>query len=634
MHRLFRPFAAIFTTFIFFGCHHESPTLPPHPTALTTAPTTQHPTTALSTYREADEIKTTLTYIASDDLEGRGLLTAGVQKAADYIAQHFQTAGLQPLPNLSGYFQPFPITLDRKLADTTTLSLGDKPLNPGTDFSPVTNSSESTFTGEPVFVGYSITDPDSHYDDFAGIDVKGKVAIAFRYEPPAAGSTTAPTGPPQFSEHATFQSKADTAAARGAVALLIVNRFQDPDTFTSLRDHGQTESTKIPVIQVSRAAIAKLLESAENGDLPKLQKDIDSTHTPKSFAILGSTISGNVAFKTDRRTYRNVVGYLPGHGPHKDEFIVIGAHYDHLGRGEIGSLAVNSHQIHNGADDNGSGTCAVMEIAKTIHQLGPGKFPLDRSLIFICFCGEERGLLGSQYFVEHPPVPLEKIAAMLNLDMVGRVRNDVIYDGGTGTAKDFDSFVEHADADSPLIVKTAGADVGGRGGFGPSDHMNFAEKQIPVLFFWSGMEPDYHRPTDKVDKINFVGIAEVVDFSRSIIAELSTMPREQYISASDHWHMGGVGSMRVRLGIMPDYNTNSSAPGVRIAAVMPDSAAAQAGLKEGDVIVGFDKDKVDSLGDYMTILAKHKPGDVVDVVLQRTGQRMTLKATLLAPQSD
>jgi S1-C subfamily serine protease len=164
--------------------------------------------------------------------------------------------------------------------------------------------------------------------------------------------------------------------------------------------------------------------------------------------------------------------------------------------------------------------------------------------------------------------------------------------------------------------------------------MNFAQKQIPVLFFWSGMEPDYHRPTDKVDKINFIGIGEVVDLSRSVIAELSAMPREQYVSSFDHWHMGGMGGMHVRLGIMPDYNTDSSAPGVRVAAVMPDSAASNAGMKEGDVIVGFDKEKVDSLGDYMTILSKHKPGDAVDVMILRGGQHETLHAKLSASQSD
>ena len=287
-------------------------------------------------------------------------------------------------------------------------------------------------------------------------------------------------------------------------------------------------------------------------------------------------------------------------------------HYDHLGRGEPGSLAHNSHQIHNGADDNGSGTTAVLELAEELSRHGP----LDRSVLFITFVGEERGLLGSMYLVAHPPVPLDKIVAMVNLDMVGRVRDNVVFVGGNGTAEDFDDVVAAADKDSQLVLKNAGADVGGRGGIGPSDHMAFAMKHIPVLFFWSGMHADYHRPSDKVDKINFLGIAQVVDFTQEIIEKLAAMPREEYIDKYDHNMMGGVAGMKVRLGIMPDYNTDENVTGVRIAGTIPDAPAAKAGLLEGDLIVQIDAEKIDSLGDYMTVLSRHKPGDVVKITIE------------------
>ncbi|HEX3358459.1 MAG TPA: M20/M25/M40 family metallo-hydrolase [Tepidisphaeraceae bacterium] len=418
-----------------------------------------HPTTAPVTYREADEVKASLTYLASDQLEGRGLETQGIYKAADFIATQFRADGLTTLPGLNGYFQTFPIKLEKR--------------------------------------------------------------------------STAATAP-----------------------------------------------------------------------------------------------STNEAVASEEKSFSNIVACLPGAGKHRDEFVVVGAHYDHLGRGEYGTLAHHSRQIHNGADDNGSGTAAILELAEELSRQGD----LDRSVVFVAFVGEERGLLGSAYFVSHPPVPLDKIVAMVNLDMVGRVRDNVLYVGGNGTAKDFDRVVIDADRASPLIVRNAGVEVGGRGGIGPSDHMSFALKHIPVIFFWSGMHADYHRPTDKADKINFVGIAEVVDFTQSVIEQLASMPREQYVDSYDH-SMGAANSLKVRLGILPDYNSDPTIAGVRVAGTLADSPAAKAGVLDNDLIVGIDSDKVASLGDYMTVLAKHKPGDVVKIVVQRDKQNVELPATLGGPKS-
>jgi hypothetical protein len=212
------------------------------------------------------------------------------------------------------------------------------------------------------------------------------------------------------------------------------------------------------------------------------------------------------------------------------------------------------------------------------------------------------------------------------------VSDNVVFVGGNGTAKDFDKLIAEADERSPLTLKNAGTDVGGRGGIGPSDHMSFAMKKIPVIFLWSGMHRDYHRPTDTVDKINFIGIAEVVDLCADLVGELCDMPREQYVNKYDHSGMSGLGGVKVRLGIMPDYNVDSKIVGVRIAGTSPDAPAEKAGLKEGDIIKGIDADKIESLGDYMTVLSKHKPGDVIKIHVERDKQPLELSATLADPK--
>jgi hypothetical protein len=585
------------------------------------------PTTAPSAYREAEEIKTALTYIASDQLEGRGLETQGVQKAADYIATQFRKDGLQTFPSLNGYFQEFPITLATTVGEKTWMSVNDTPLKVKTDFTPIGMSVERSFSGPLAFVGYAISDPDKKYDDFAGIDLKGKVALALRFEPTDEKAQSKLTGA-GYSEHAAFAAKAKAAADHGAVALLVVNPPAGPDQLMFVHAGTDNDKTAIPVIHISRPAAASLLHQAGLNDEKSLKDQIDKDFKPHSVDIPSVWISGNIQIARERKNFRNVAAYLPGAGEHKDEFIVVGAHYDHLGYGEIGSLAPNSHKIHNGADDNGSGTVAVLELAQEMARRGA----LHRSVLFVCFVGEERGLLGSMYFTSHPPVPLDQIVAMVNMDMVGRVQNNTLFVGGNGTAKDFDNILAKADVGSPLMVKNAGTDVGGRGGIGPSDHMSFAMKKIPVIFLWSGMHRDYHRPTDKVDKINFMGIAEVVDLCANIVRELSDMPREQYVDTFDHSGMSGMGGFKVRLGIMPDYNQEPSIVGVRVAGVSPDAPAAKAGLREGDVITTIDSEPIKSLGDYMTLLGRHKPGDVIKIVIERDKQRVELTATLADPK--
>jgi hypothetical protein len=583
------------------------------------------PTTSPATIAEAGQLEEMLTYIASDELEGRGLMTVGINRAADYIADHFKSAGLEPLPALDGYFQPFTVNVGTTLGTENTLELAGETLSLREDYMPLGLSGSREFSGPVAFVGYSISSAKYNYDDYAGIDVKGKVALAVRYEPEDDKGKSFWT-PGSVSPEASFASKAKAAEEHGAVALLICNSEGPMDRVPTILRSAGTSDVSIPVIQITRAAAEQLLRQAGAKSLDTLQKQIDQGPKPHSFVLGdGVTASGRVDIHRELRAVKNVVAYLPGKGAHRNEFIVVGAHYDHVGRGEQGAIG-RSRDVYNGADDNGSGTVAVMQLARKIAAGGAR----DRSIIFITFSGEERGLLGSQFFVSHPPVPISMIVAMLNLDMVGRMKNNVLLLAGAGTAAQFDSIVEKADAKLPLVLKTADGTLGARGGMGPSDHESFALKKIPVLFLTSGMHADYHRPSDDVQKINFVGLAQTVDLSVNLINRLVKMPRARYVDKYDHsFGIGNVGiTSNVQLGIMPDYAGDQSQPGVRVAGTMPDTAAAAAGIKEGDVIVGLAGDVIKSLGDYMTTLSKHKAGDKIKVDIIRDKQKIQLEATL------
>jgi len=569
----------------------------------------------------AAEMKPWLYYLASDELEGRGLRTNGINKAADFIAHHFKRMTLQKAPSLDDYFQEFQLTVDTRTSAATNLRFDGRSYKLDEDFVPLAFSDEAKFDGPVAFVGYSIANPEAKYDDFAGVDLNAKVALALRYEPHDE------KGQSRFSSHgsspfAALTEKTNAAADHGARALLIVNppNFHD-ERLTSMTRRGG-EKCPIPVLMISRNVANELLAKSAAGDLKSLQEKIDASGVPASQDLGGVTISGNVQIERTRKEVKNVVAMLPGNGPHKDEYIVVGAHYDHLGKGEPGSLAPNRKEIHNGADDNASGTVAMLEAASRLVQ----EKHRDRSILFVAFTGEEQGLLGSDQFVKNPPVPIEKIVFMINLDMVGRVQKDTLLVGGSGTAEGFEKIVQKADARSPLKLKTAGGDVGAKGGIGPSDHASFAKMKIPVIFFFSGTHKDYHRPTDDADKINYEGMAESVDVTIDVIRQLDKLPRQPYVDKFDR-SMSGGGRSRVQLGVMPSYAETETA-GVTIDGTMPDTPAAKAGLQQGDLLVQLGQDKLASVSDLSDVLAKHKPGDTVKVIFVRNGETKEADVTL------
>jgi hypothetical protein len=598
-----------------------------------TAVPTAAPTSAPAT-PAAEAMKESLEYLASDTLEGRGIGTKGIDLAAAYIAGDFHGAGLRPLPGLKDYFQRFEATTADGIAPETSLAVGGKTLKLNDDYAPLSFSAEKSFEdARLVFVGYGITSAEHKYDDYADVDVHGKVAIAWRFEP-VDKEGKSKFVKDDWSDLAHLDAKAKNAAEHGAIGLILVNPplFKGPDGLLPFARQYQGSSAAIAVLHVTRTVGNELIKKETGQDPAALEAAINETPSPRSQELKGVTASGKVAVKRTIRYLQNVVGYLPGGGIHSDEYVVVGAHYDHLGYGGFGSLAPKSHEIHNGADDNGSGTAAIIELARELGEASQqGKSP-SRSIVFVAFSGEEEGLWGSAHFVNHPPVPLRQIVGMLNLDMVGRIRDNTLYVGGAGTAASFDAILKKADEDSPLILK----DIG-KGGFGPSDHMSFAMKKIPVLFFFSGLHADYHRPTDKIGKINFNGMADAVELSRRVIVAMADMPRQQYVNAADSHSMmgmgsasgGGSGGSRASLGVVPDYTTEQSTiKGVKISGTVPGSPAEKAGLVDGDVLLGFNDKNLDNLMDLSVALGASKPGDKVKLRVKRGAREITTEATL------
>jgi hypothetical protein len=590
-----------------------------------TRPTTMPNSPAMTQMRES------LVFLTSDELEGRGPGTAGIDLAASFIAGSFHGSGLSPLPGMADYFQRFDLSTTDGIAPETTFSIGDRALKLKDEYNPVSLSAEGSFEGQGVFVGYGITSKEKNYDDYAGAEVKGKVAVAWRFEPADKDGKSRFTGK-DWSDLAHLDAKAKNAAEHGAIALVLMNPplYKGGDEVMPFAREYMGQTVAIPFVHIKRSVGSEILQRGLGVDAATLQEQIDSQLKPQPQPLKNIHLSGKIAVKRSIRHLKNVLAIVPGAGPHADEYVVVGAHYDHLGHGGFGSLSPKSKEIHHGADDNASGTAALMELAREFATASRSGHPPERSILFITFSAEEEGLIGSAYFVNHPSVPLDRIVAMLNLDMVGRLRDESLFVGGAGTAASLENIIETADKGFPLKLKDMG-----KGGRGPSDHMSFAMKKIPVLFFFTGLHADYHRPTDTLDKINLNGMAEIVEFSSRVIHQMATMPRESYITAADAHSMSvGMdsgqtsGTRRATLGVVPSYGDEAGIKGVRITGTSPGSPAEAAGLKDGDIIVGYNGKPLDSLMELSNLLAAGKPGDKIKLVVLRDKKEMPFEATL------
>lgn len=582
-----------------------------------------------------ERLRKDLTYLTSDECEGRGAQTQGLQKAAEYIAGEFKKAGLKPAGAGGSYFQPYRMQAGKAkhIASTVRLHgpLGQQiELKPGDHFQTVGLAASGEVSAPVVFVGYGLTDGELKYDDYKGIDVAGKVVVIMR-KTPYPGSTHAAFGGNRSNQLGALNSKVVTADLAKAAAILFVNdrdTARDEDKLMPFDYTAEADvPAKIPSVHIRRTVLDAMLQASLATNLATVEREIDRTGKPMSVPLTGWTASVDVSVDRPTVDVRNVVAVVPGRGLLAKEYVIVGAHYDHLGRGERGSLerdAKKKTDIHHGADDNGSGTVSILELAR---RFAEKKDYEGRTLVFMTFSGEEQGLLGSRHFCNNPTIALDQAAAMVNLDMVGRVRpdkdskKDKIEVGGLGSAKIFGPLVEELNKKFDFkISKTDSA-------FGPSDHTSFAEKKVPVFFFFTGLHEQYHKPSDTVDTINFSGMRKVVDMCEDLIAKLATLPeRPQYVQTARQ-SMGGARGNIPRIGIMPGNYNEGEDKGVLVGGVSKGGPAEKGGLKEGDFIVEIAGKPVKNMTAYMTVLGGVKRGEPVELTIERKGvrQKVTVK---------
>ena len=534
-------------------------------------------------------------------MEGRGPGTKGIERASHYLEKRYKSLGLKPA-GTHGYFQPFSVITGAKLKSNNHLVVeagrGKNNLKPNQDFVPLSFSASGSAVGPLVFAGYGASADEFQYDDYAGVDVKDKIVIVLRYEPAGFAAKSGNTGTTQ---HSQLITKAINARNHGAKAIVLVNgKLGDgeEDLLTRFGSVSGPENVGILFVQVKNSVADGWFQAAGKS-LADVQARINSSDKPESFAFPESVnASLNVSIENTRAIVNNVLAYLPGK---TDEYLVIGAHYDHLGRGNFDSLAPSQiGQIHPGADDNASGTAGVLELARL---LAPMSGQLRRGILFASFAGEELGLLGSAEWAKQPTLPLNQAVAMLNMDMIGRIKDDKIFIGGVGTGSTFKSLLEEDQTKSGFKIEYSA------GGYAASDHTSFVSKKIPVLFFFSGLHSDYHKPSDTWDKINSAGAARLLGLVSDLAIRIAEA-REHTISNRSRRERRPVAAADVDTGLtsesIPDFGQTEN--GVKFSDVRPGSPAAKAGLKAGDVLVQYGDKPINNLYDFTDALRRSKVG--------------------------
>ena len=574
---------------------------------------------------DATKVAGDVDWLADDAREGRGLGTGGLDSAARYLADGFRDAGLEPGGRGGSYLSPFEMPVAIRIA-RADLTLGETALVRGRDFEAYLSSADGEAAGEVVFAGYGISAERLDYDDYAGLDAAGKVALVLDYRPAGTSPLAGAAGAPYLSR----AYKTLNARRHGAVAVLIapsaapppgvVERLPRADGANPTLQPGETIA-----LAVSRAAAERIVAAARGLSLAERQAAIDTSGRPGSTPLAGVRAEVRVEIERRMGTVANVVGILRGSQPTlAREAVVVGAHYDHLGRGEYGSLAPDRRgEVHPGADDNASGAAGLLSLARAFAATSP---PPPRTLVLVAFTGEEAGLVGSNEYVRDPAWPLADTIAMVNLDMIGRLREQRLTVFGADTSPAFESLVNQAAGDLGLTPSFE------NGAFGPSDQTSFYVKGVPVLFFFTGNHPQYHTPDDRALLVNAAGEAQVLRVVYRTVAALLAVPqRPVALAHAQPSHAAGAAQpgpgYGPYLGTIPEFG-GPPVRGVRIQGVRSGSPAEAAGLRGGDVIVEFDGAAVANLEEFSALLFAARPGQQVEIEAVRDGIRIRSTATL------
>ncbi len=583
-------------------------------------------------------------------MQGRGAGTQGLDRARDYVVARFEAAGLEPgfvINSQRSYTQPFEVSLGvavqhQSLELLATDGGGHAQQWKGSeDFTALGFSATGAFEGDAVFVGYGIVDPDHDYDSYSGLGdgaLAGKVAVTLRYEPSDQTGKSLWAGgdgqPGRWTQSASLLNKARWAAQHGAVALLVVNGpKQDRGDLKSLSRSTADELAAIPVLHVRPVVLERMIQATGRDPQTVIgvyEQRADAGNTGPD-ELAGVVVRGDVALQQRSTMIENVAGVLPGHGSLADEVVVVGAHYDHLGYGEVGSLS-GQNAVHPGADDNASGVAGVV----LLMQRMSGSTVVDddaqprRAVVFVAFSGEERGLLGSAYLMKHLDdlgLRADQIAAMVNLDMIGRLEGKKMHVIGTGSGDRWRELLQAAARGVGVELELSERSFGG------SDHMSFLVRDVPAVHFFTGSHSDYHQVTDTAEKIDVPGSLRVVDVLHRLVKRLRDDPRRlTYVydpgsmahSVTQTTH----GSGGAFLGIMPDYASMDGDAGCELSGVVPGSPAKAAGLAADDVIVAWNGDRVRSVRGLSAKLRDSKPGDDVVLSVCRGGKLIELRVTL------
>jgi Tol biopolymer transport system component/Zn-dependent M28 family amino/carboxypeptidase len=580
----------------------------------------------------AASLRSHVEYLASDELEGRLTGSKGARKAGKYIARQFETAGLQPLGDGGDYFQRFPFTsgveVEKKKNELRVTSAEGRVIEfeVDKDFRPLAFTENAAVEGEVVFAGYGLRAPgdaETGYDSYADLDVKDKIVLALRYVPEDVDMERRQ----QLNVYAGLRYKALQARENGAKALLIVTGPNSPNAgeLVDLKFDQSLASSGIPVASISGnvasalfAGTGKSLQEAQDG------LDVENPHVETAFLLEGVKVELATAVKREKGEGRNVVGYIPApeNAGHK-QYVLIGAHYDHIGHGEIGSLARKGEegQIHNGADDNASGTSVLIDLGRAIAAdvgANPGKYTCG--FIFAAWSGEEMGIIGSNYFAQNPPIPLEETEAYFNFDMVGRLRDNKLILQGTGSSSEWIKLIEKKNVVAGFNL-TIQEDP-----YLPTDVTAFYPNNVPVVSFFTGSHEEYNRPVDDAETLDYEGMSRIGNLAKMMILDIAkrTEPMD-YVKVPRKKEKSGMrASLRAYLGTIPDYASSDDVEGVKLSGVRADGPADKAGLRGGDIIIQFAGQEIKNIYDYTYALGAVKIGEPVEMIVLRDGKEVTI----------
>ena len=562
-----------------------------------------------------DEIMNHIRYLSHENREGRLPGTRGSKDVIAYLIKNLKSYGVRPAFGKS-YTQPFDIKTGIQLGPLNNLILNKDTMIVGSDYLPLFFSANGNFSGEVVFAGYGfqINEKELKWDDYEGLDVKDKWVIVMRHSPERNQPHSI------YAPHSPLHKKMLVAKDNGAKGIVFVSQIEDEELYP-LKHVSGFKNNEAPAVILSKNKANEIFERV-GWSTKKIQDEMNQSLKPLSFQLGVLNFNATIDIEPVISKGANVVGEIRSRNrEYRDDYIVIGAHFDHIGMGGpgSGSRKPEENQIHPGADDNASGIAGLLELAQ---KLSANINYLKRSVLLIGFDAEEKGLLGSKHFIESSPIKIENITTMINMDMIGRMSDSSYTVEGVGTSPSFEYLLDSLKNNRPFNL------IMNKPGFGPSDHATFYTKNIPVLFFFSGVHDEYHTPADTWQLINLQGEKHILNFIYDLTYYLSRHPNKLVFQEAGpkKGQMGSPKKFTVTFGIMPSYS--STEKGLEVDGVSRSGGpAAIAGIKKGDVIKSINEKSISDIYEYMDRLSTLKPGMTVPVLIERDGEKILLDVT-------